>query len=201
MKIVVFGPEKRVGALHGEHVVDLSLAFAKFVKERQDERQPMLLAAAIVPSDLALFIEGGARTLGHAETALDHLFGNVHDQLGANGEHWYTKLPKFACMLHAPTAPALHAPAAILLTISREWRPWVSCPAQAPCRSMKPPPGSGTQEFGASGKLADTPRVPAKKCLTQAGRIGSIMKVRSQSFSTARQRMFARPTHAIWSGA
>ena len=40
MKIVVFGPEKRVGALHGEHVVDLSLAFTKFVKERQDERQP-----------------------------------------------------------------------------------------------------------------------------------------------------------------
>jgi len=85
MKIVIFGPEKRVGALHGEHVVDLSLAFTKFVKERQDERQPTLLAAAMVPSDLALFIEGGARTLGHAETAVDHLFGDVHDQLGVNG--------------------------------------------------------------------------------------------------------------------
>ena len=100
MKIVVFGPEKRVGALHGEHVVDLSLAFAKFVKERQDERQPMLLAAAIVPSDLALFIEGGARTLGHAETALDHLFGNVHDQLGANGE----------TLVHKAAEVRLHAP-------------------------------------------------------------------------------------------
>ena len=100
MKIVVFGPEKRVGALHGEHVVDLSLAFAKFVKERQDVRQPMLLAAAIVPSDLALFIEGGARTLGHAETALEHLFGNVHDQLGANGE----------TLVHRATEVRLHAP-------------------------------------------------------------------------------------------
>lgn len=100
MKIVIFGPEKRVGALHGEHVVDLSLAFTKFVKERQDERQPTLLAAAMVPSDLALFIEGGARTLGHAETAVDHLFGDVHDQLGVNGETLVYKASEVR--LHAP---------------------------------------------------------------------------------------------------
>ena len=53
MKIVVFGPHKRVGALRGELVVDLSLACAKFLKERQNERHPTLLAAALVPSDLA----------------------------------------------------------------------------------------------------------------------------------------------------
>ena len=100
MKIVVFGPEKRVGALHGEYVVDVSLAFTKFVKERQDERQPTLLAAAMVPSDLALFIEGGARTLGHAETAVDHLFGDVHDQLGVNGE----------TVVHKASEVRLHAP-------------------------------------------------------------------------------------------
>jgi hypothetical protein len=29
MKIVVFGPEQRVGVLRGELVVDLSLAYAK----------------------------------------------------------------------------------------------------------------------------------------------------------------------------
>ena len=86
MKIVVFGPDQRVGALRGELVVDLSLAYAKFLKERQNERHPTRLAAALVPSDLAMFIDGGARTLEHAEAALDHLFGDTHDRLGANGE-------------------------------------------------------------------------------------------------------------------
>jgi len=34
MKIVVFGPDRRVGALRGEQVVDLSLACAKLLRER-----------------------------------------------------------------------------------------------------------------------------------------------------------------------
>jgi hypothetical protein len=56
MKIVVFGPDKRVGALRGEEIVDLSLAYAKLLKERQGESQPTLLASALVPSDLPIFI-------------------------------------------------------------------------------------------------------------------------------------------------
>ena len=86
MKIVVFGPDRRVGALRGDEVIDLSLAYAKYLKEREDARQPALLAAALVPSDLAIFIEGGTRTLDYAQAALDHLFGDTLDLLGANGE-------------------------------------------------------------------------------------------------------------------
>ena len=37
MKIVVFGPFKRTGALHGESVVDLSRAYAKYLQERTVE--------------------------------------------------------------------------------------------------------------------------------------------------------------------
>lgn len=100
MKIVVFGPEKRVGAIRGEQVVDLSLAYAKYLHERQEERHPTLLASVMVPSDLARFIDGGERTLQLAETALDHLFGDVHDQLGARGE----------ILLHRLSEVRLHAP-------------------------------------------------------------------------------------------
>ena len=100
MKIVVFGPDHRVGALRGELVADLSLAYAKFLKERQNERHAMRLAAALVPSDLAMFIEGGTRALEHAETALDHLFGNALDRLGPNGE----------ALVHKATDVRLHAP-------------------------------------------------------------------------------------------
>jgi acylpyruvate hydrolase len=100
MKIVVFGPERRVGALRGEQIIDLSLAYAKYLKERQDERQPTLLAGVMVPGDLARFIEGGARTLELAEAAVDHLFGDVHDQLGGRGE----------TLLHKTSDVRLHAP-------------------------------------------------------------------------------------------
>jgi 2-keto-4-pentenoate hydratase/2-oxohepta-3-ene-1,7-dioic acid hydratase in catechol pathway len=100
MKIVVFGPERRVGVLRGNQVIDLSLAYAKYLKERQSERQPTRLAAVMVPSDLARFIEGGQRTLELADTALDHLFGNVQDQLGPNGEVLLRKASEVR--LHAP---------------------------------------------------------------------------------------------------
>ncbi len=100
MKIVVFGPEQRVGVLRGELVVDLSLACAKFLKERQNERQAVLLAAALVPGDLATFIEAGRRALDHAQTALEYLFGEAFDQLGTNGE----------TLVHAASEVRLHAP-------------------------------------------------------------------------------------------
>jgi acylpyruvate hydrolase len=100
VKIVVFGPDQRVGALRGELVADLSLAYAKFLKECQNERHATRLAAALVPSDLAMFIEGGTRALEHAETALDHLFGNALDRLGPNGE----------ALVHKATEVRLHAP-------------------------------------------------------------------------------------------
>jgi acylpyruvate hydrolase len=86
VKIVVFGPERRVGVARGELIVDPSLAYAKFLKERRNERHPTMLAGALVPSDLTQFIEAGQRALENAEAALDHLFGHAHDQLGANGE-------------------------------------------------------------------------------------------------------------------
>jgi hypothetical protein len=73
MKIVVFGPQRRVGVMRGEHIVDLEGACAKLLRERQNERHPTLLAAALVPSDLAAFIEGGARSLEQAEAALAYL--------------------------------------------------------------------------------------------------------------------------------
>ena len=100
MKIVVFGPERRVGALRSDQVVDLSLGYAKYLKERQNDRQPTRLAAAMVPSDLARFIEGGQRSLELANAGLDHLFGNVQDQLGTNGE----------VLLHKASEVRLHAP-------------------------------------------------------------------------------------------
>ena len=50
MKIVVFGPFKRTGALHDGNVVELSYAYAKYLRERTNEPNPLEMADVVVPS-------------------------------------------------------------------------------------------------------------------------------------------------------
>jgi 2-keto-4-pentenoate hydratase/2-oxohepta-3-ene-1,7-dioic acid hydratase in catechol pathway len=100
MKIVVFGPFKRVGALREGSVVDLSYAYAKYLRERTAEPSPLEMADVVVPSDLALLIEGGPRALDAAKQALDYLFGQAQDKFGLNGE----------TLVHSTADVRLHAP-------------------------------------------------------------------------------------------
>jgi 2-keto-4-pentenoate hydratase/2-oxohepta-3-ene-1,7-dioic acid hydratase in catechol pathway len=100
MKIVVFGPLKRTGALHDGSVVDLSYAYAKYLRERTDEPSPLEMADVVVPSDLARLIEGGPRALDAARTALDYLFSQAQDQSGPRAERLVHKLSDVR--LHAP---------------------------------------------------------------------------------------------------
>lgn len=100
MKIVVFGPDRRTGALHDGNVVDLSYATAKYLREKQGETSPREMAEALVPSDLARLIEGGARAIETAQKALDHLFGQAQDKLGPRGERLVA--PASEVKLHAP---------------------------------------------------------------------------------------------------
>jgi hypothetical protein len=100
MKIVVFGPFKRTGALHGESVVDLSRAYAKYLQERTVEPNPLEMADVVVPSDLVRLIEGGPRALEAAQQALDYLFGEAQNNLGPRGER----------LVHRAADGCLHAP-------------------------------------------------------------------------------------------
>ena len=100
MKIVVFGPDKRSGALHDDNVVDLSYACAKYLSEHAGEASPREMAEALVPSNLARLIEGGPRALEHAQKALDYLIDQAQDKLGPRGETLV--FPAAAVRLHAP---------------------------------------------------------------------------------------------------
>jgi acylpyruvate hydrolase len=100
MKIVVFGPGRRAGALRDGKVVDLSGAFAKYASEKLGEAHPVALAGTLVPWDLARFIEGGARTLENAEKALAYLFGEAQDQRDRRG----------GILVHPADETRLHAP-------------------------------------------------------------------------------------------
>jgi 2-keto-4-pentenoate hydratase/2-oxohepta-3-ene-1,7-dioic acid hydratase in catechol pathway len=100
MKIVVFGPDKRVGLLRNESVVDCSLAVAKHLHERQNERNAADLAAVLAPADLARFIEAGPRALENVQKAVDYLFSGAANQKGLRGE----------TVVHAAGEVTLHAP-------------------------------------------------------------------------------------------
>jgi 2-keto-4-pentenoate hydratase/2-oxohepta-3-ene-1,7-dioic acid hydratase in catechol pathway len=100
MKIAVFGPEWRTGALHDDNVVDLNHACAKYLRERGGEPSPLEMAEALVPSDLARLIEGGPRALENAQKALDYLFAQAQDKLGPRGER----------LVHPTTEVRLYAP-------------------------------------------------------------------------------------------
>lgn len=100
MKIVVYGPDKRTGVLHGDEIVDLSLACAKHLHEVKNEAHAHALAAALVPADLASLVEGGARALEAAETALDYLYTKAQDRND----------PRGVAVVHPAGSARLHAP-------------------------------------------------------------------------------------------
>jgi len=100
MKFVVFGALKRTGALHDGSVVDLSYAYAKYLRERTDEPNPLEMAEVVVPSELSRLIEGGSRTLDAVQTTLDYLFDQAQDKFGLRGE----------TLVHPAADVRLHAP-------------------------------------------------------------------------------------------
>ena len=71
MKIVVFGPQRRVGVVQADQVIDVNLAFANLLRERGGASDPRGEADQRVPAQLERFIAGGARTLDDAQRALE----------------------------------------------------------------------------------------------------------------------------------
>lgn len=99
MKVVVYGPEKRVGILQGEDIVDATLAYASLAASR-GERLPYAVSAATVPADLAQFIEVGDRALEGAQQAVEH--ATRSGSAGPSGERLI--IPTGDTKLHAPLA-------------------------------------------------------------------------------------------------
>ena len=101
MKFVVFGPDRRVGIIHDDAlVVDVSLACAKLLHERDGEPRATELAAVLAPPDLARYIERGEAALDVARDSLAHLFERAGDRAGPRGE----------TIVHDLSSVRLHAP-------------------------------------------------------------------------------------------
>jgi 2-keto-4-pentenoate hydratase/2-oxohepta-3-ene-1,7-dioic acid hydratase in catechol pathway len=70
MKIVVFGPERRVGAQLGERIIDLNRGMMRQVREGGETKADEV-AAARLPARLLTFIEAGASALESAQQVIE----------------------------------------------------------------------------------------------------------------------------------
>ncbi|WP_285189196.1 fumarylacetoacetate hydrolase family protein [Rhodococcus sp. MEB041] len=99
MKIAVFGPHRRVGAVVDGTVVDLHAAYIAYLTEKEPSPRASARADHEVPSDLNSFIEQGDSALAGARAALDHL-AERPDTRGVDGEQLVFDLGEVT--LHAP---------------------------------------------------------------------------------------------------
>ncbi|BFU94283.1 MAG: putative Fumarylacetoacetase [Nitrospira sp.] len=91
MKLVSFriatpvGTFTRVGAMHGPNLIDLNMAYARWLAD-QGEAQPHRLANAQVPASMLEFLEGGMSTMAAARRAMGHAVMLAPSATGPCGE-------------------------------------------------------------------------------------------------------------------
>ena len=95
MRIVVFGPDKRIGALQGRQIVDLNHGMSEYLRQR-GESNPEQKAAERVPARLLAFIERGAPAIEASQRVLEHSSG-VGDR-----EHSRLFYEATSVKIHAP---------------------------------------------------------------------------------------------------
>lgn len=111
MKLVSFrittpvGTFTRVGAIHRQNVVDLNMAYTRWLGD-QREAQPYRLANAQVPSTMLEFLEGGSSTMAAARRAFDYVVTLGPSSKGPSGETVFygTSEVKTAAPLPNPTS-------------------------------------------------------------------------------------------------
>jgi 2-keto-4-pentenoate hydratase/2-oxohepta-3-ene-1,7-dioic acid hydratase in catechol pathway len=93
MKIVLFGPERRIGALERERVIDLSRALASYLREQRGDASAQVHADERIPARLEQFIALGKAAIEDAQRAVEHATKSGGDAI-----------------LHDATGVKLHAP-------------------------------------------------------------------------------------------
>jgi acylpyruvate hydrolase len=72
MKIVLFGPERRIGAWQGDQVIDLNRALASYLREQSGETSAESRAGEKIPARLEKFIALGDPAIEDAQRAIEH---------------------------------------------------------------------------------------------------------------------------------
>ena len=201
MKIVVFGPDRRVGYLRGGQVIDISLAYAKYLREHDGERYPYGEAERSAPPT-SRASSPPARPRSRTPRRPSIICSPARRPAMAPPESnssttWPT--PRFT--RRSRMARGSPARARISSIMPSRWRSRCAATSPAPrSRPSRPAPSNGPRGFAASGRSAATRSIPTARSSIRPGRSGSTTRARSRSSSGAKARTFARPTRAPISG-
>ena len=112
MKLVSFliktavGTFTRLGSMHGESIVDLNMAYARWLHD-QREAQPYRLANAQVPSSMLEFLEGGASAMAAAQRAFDYVVTIGATNQGPSGETMFYRTGEVTTIAPLPNPSSL----------------------------------------------------------------------------------------------
>lgn len=112
MKLVSFrvatpvGTFTRAGAMHGPLVVDLNMAYARWLAD-QREAQPRRLANAQVPARMLPLLEGGSSALAAARRAMDYVVARGLSLTGPSGETIVYRVADVRMAAPLPNPPSL----------------------------------------------------------------------------------------------
>lgn len=112
MKLVSFlvhtpvGTFSRIGVIHGPSIVDLNMAYARQLSDR-DEARPYRLANAQVPARMLEFLEGGASAMSAARAALEYVVRSGSPISGPAGETIFYDLPSVRVTAPLPDPASL----------------------------------------------------------------------------------------------
>jgi len=112
MKLVSFriqtpvGSFVRVGALHGDRLVDLNMACARMLAD-QHEAKPTRLAHALVPATMLELLEGGPPAMARARQAFEHAIALGEAARGPEGETVVYRPEQVRLLAPLPNPPSL----------------------------------------------------------------------------------------------
>jgi len=112
MKLVSFrvttpvGTFTRLGAIHGQSVVDVNMAYARWLIDQREAR-PYRLANAQVPSTMLEFLEGGFSAMAAARRAIDHVAALGPSSKGPSGETVFYNTGDVRLIAPLPNPPSL----------------------------------------------------------------------------------------------
>ena len=72
MKIVLFGPERRIGAWQNDKVIDLNRALANYLRDQRGETNAQARADEKIPPRLEPFIALGKAAIEDSRRAIEH---------------------------------------------------------------------------------------------------------------------------------
>src|SRR5262245_66423509 len=72
MKIVLFGPDRRIGAWQNDKIIDLNHALANYLRDQRRETNAQARADEKIPPRLERFIALGKPAIEEAEHAIEH---------------------------------------------------------------------------------------------------------------------------------